>query len=134
MTAHESVQGKAPGSSDQTPGRPTRPAATPPPSGGQLLVSTAMIPPPATEIPAPPPPPGGTVCEEAHLPELDEDSVRSDYFTSGRGHGVFRVTHIPTGMTGEASAGRSQAEKRNTAMLLLRARLLVADLERESTT
>jgi hypothetical protein len=72
---------------------------------------------------------------EPVLPELTSDGVRYDLIGDGSGQTggyAVRATHVPTGMKAEASAGRSNQQKRDAAAMLLRARLLVARLEGEA--
>jgi hypothetical protein len=78
---------------------------------------------------------GGPQPTEPRLPELPNDTVRYDMVSDGTGLTggyAVKVTHIPTGVVAEASAGRSDQQKRSAATSLLRARLLVAQLEREA--
>lgn len=73
---------------------------------------------------------------EPQLPGLTSDSVRYDMVSDMSGHTggyAIKATHIPTGIVAEASAPRSDQQKRTAARDLLRARLLVANLEREAT-
>lgn len=67
------------------------------------------------------------------LPPLPpDDELRKDMFSAG-GHTSIRLTHIPTGLVATAEGGRSRLEDLRRAEQLLRARLLVAQLEREAT-
>lgn len=78
---------------------------------------------------------GGPQPTEPWLPDLPNDSVRYDILsdrTGLTGGYAVKVTHIPTGVVAEAVAGRSDQQKRSAATALLRARLLVAQLEREA--
>jgi hypothetical protein len=71
----------------------------------------------------------GATFEQPLLPAAPpSNEVRVDIYSAG-GHSSLRLTHTPTGIVAESSSGRSELEKRERAMLLLRARLLVASLE-----
>jgi len=73
---------------------------------------------------------------EPILPDIQSDHVRYDMVTDGTGNTggyAIKAVHIPTGIVAEASAPRSDQQKREVARDLLRARLLVAQLEREAS-
>lgn len=111
----DAVQVRAPGAST-TP--PARSLATPPPIGAQCI-----------EMPDHP----DDVGEPRYLlPPLPGGEVRRDVFRS-TGPGAVRLTHIPTGIVATGNGGGSEAANLRRAQLLLRARLLVARLEREAT-
>lgn len=67
-----------------------------------------------------------------NLPPLPpQHELRQDIFRSS-GPGAVRLTHIPTGLVAVGDNGGSESENVGGAQLLLRARLLVVQLERES--
>lgn len=78
---------------------------------------------------------GARQAPEVRPPDLPPDSVRYDMVSDGSGHTggyAIKAIHIPTGVTAVAAIGRSDQQKRDAATALLRARLLVAQLEREA--
>lgn len=67
------------------------------------------------------------------LPDLPPDSeLREDVFRSGSGPGSVRTTHVPSGIVATGDGGRTEMENQGRARSILRARLLVAQLEREA--
>lgn len=74
----------------------------------------------------------GLTFEPPLLPHLPpEDELREDTFSAG-GRSSFRLTHITTGLVAVAEGGVTGRDDKLRAELLLRARLLVAQLEREA--
>jgi hypothetical protein len=75
----------------------------------------------------------GLTFEPPLLPPLPpEGELRQDVFRSDGGRSL-RLTHIGTGMVAVAEGEDSVATMRHQAERLLRARLLVAQLEREAS-
>jgi hypothetical protein len=74
----------------------------------------------------------GLTFEPPILPALPpENELREDIFTAG-GHSSFRLTHITTGLVAVAGRGVTGRANKLRAERLLRARLLVAQLEEEA--
>lgn len=68
------------------------------------------------------------------LPPLPPShELREDVFFAGGVPGSVRITHIVTGLVAVGAGGDSATANKERAQLLLRARLLVAQLEREAT-
>jgi hypothetical protein len=67
------------------------------------------------------------------LPDLPPDTeLREDVYRAGFGPGSVRVTHIPTGTVAVGYDGETEMDNHVRSRLILRARLLVAQLEREA--
>lgn len=111
----DAIQMRAPGASTSPPPRPTRSPAAP------VRNQSLRMPDHPDDVGEP----------RYLLPPLPGGEVRKDVFRS-TGPGAVRLTHIPTGIVATGDGGGSEAANLRRAQLLLRARLLVARLEREA--